>query len=287
MPIYNTTMFFAGRGEGWSETHQLSTGFTTPIECFPIMQALAAARANLLGLPYNIIGFRVSAYTIDGLTRAPRSIKSSRQVFVQSPQCMTGQAEPGPVALLMQGATAPGTQTNISFLGAPADDAVTAGGQVQRGQANLGGNFNSYAQLLLAPGAGSVFGWGKSNSGDPININSITANVNGTVRFVLNNAAAFVAPFAKQFPARCSGINGGKSLLNGALNVVSVNATSCDSTEMIAFTVDQINGKMRLYPVIRPFTPYRDLSLADYVGNHKRGRPFGSRRGRAPKRIRA
>lgn len=286
MPVYNTTIFFAGRAEGWSESHQLNTTLSKPIDCFPLMEQLAQLRANLLGLPYLVIGFRVSQYTIDGLTKAPRAVKISKKTFVQSATCQTGDAEPGAVALLMNGETAAGPETNITFLGAPSDAGVNQGGQVQGAAGNIRGNWVQYAQFLQNPGVGSQFGWGKSNSGQPIKINAITQNVDGTVHFVLNNPAQFVAPFGKQFPARVKQVNQGKSVLNGALNVESTAANACDSVDIIAFANAQNGGKMRLYPPIRPFTAYSVLTLQDAVGNHKRGRPFGSRRGRAPARLR-
>lgn len=287
MPVYRTTLFFAGRAEGWSESHMLSTNLLNPIDCFAIMNVLAQKRADLLGLPYTVIGFRVSAY-LDALNgpRSARAVKSSKQTFVQSNQSGTGDAEPGPVCLNMVGDTTPGKQTNLTQLGAPSDAAVQLGGAVVLGAGNLQNNFNALKAFLITPQVGSVFGWGLSQSPaiSPL-IQGIVANVNGTVQFTMP-AATFVAPFGTPLPVRISRVNQGTSPLNGQLTIIPLNATTANTVEVIGLARDQIGGQMRIYNPIRPFTPYAALNLQGLVGNHKRGRPFGSPRGRAPKRVR-
>jgi hypothetical protein len=253
------------------------------------MNTLAQKRADLLGNPFSIIGYRVSTYlTGVGGTLVKHSVKSLKSTWVQSPQSGTGDAEPGPVCLNLVGDTAPGTQTNISQLGAPSDAAVNLGGAVVLGAGNLQNNLNAYTSFLIQPVVGSVFGWGLSVSPavSPQIVSIVPDAGKGTVVFTLP-AGTFAAPtFGTKIQVRVSGVNSGVSPLNGQWTVVPSNATTCETVEIIGLARDQIGGQMRVYQLIRPFTPYVALNVQGIVGNHKRGRPFGSPRGRAPKRVR-
>jgi hypothetical protein len=95
---------------------------------------------------------------------------------------------------------------------------------------------------------------------------------------------AKLAPF---MPALVRGINNGRSPLNGPVLVQVKDATHFETKEKIAFAVDQIGGFIKVYNGVRLFLPYSALDFDGTVGNHKRGRPFASSRGRAPRRIRA
>lgn len=288
MPVYKVVNFFAGRAEGWSESHFLSTAFATPIECFPLVNTLSQLRAELLGLPYVCIGYRVSAYlTAPAGTRSPRQVKSNKRTFQQSGQSGTGDAEPGPVCLNMVGDTTPAGPTNITQLGAPSDAAVTLGGAVTLGMGNLQNNFDNLANFLKAPQAGSVFGWGRSIS-PQVNalITNIAPQVDDTVIFTVAAGAVFPAGGVK-FQVRVSRVNQSRSPLNGVWTVRATGALTVQTVERIAVGANQVGGEMRIYQTTRPFVPYTALNLQGLVGNHKRGRPFGSPRGRAPARVRA
>ena len=92
--------------------------------------------------------------------------------------------------------------------------------------------------------------------------------------------------YATWFPARARRINGGRSPLNGQLIVQPIAADQVQTREVIGLGVAQSGGFLKIYDDTRPFTAYDDLVLELEVGNHKRGRPFGSPRGRASARVR-
>jgi hypothetical protein len=276
-------MGFAGNGQGWSETHMLSNTALKPGLLVPLMQQVCQKRANFLGSPYAITAFRISKYLNDDDTRAQRSVAFVKQTFTAPAGGSTGEAEPADVALIMRGETDQLPNTNQTWLGAPPDEAVTNGGKVNTGRAQLGTNWNQYAALLIS----NRFGWGISEVADDLNITGIVQD-NTTGRPIITVAGnQWVAPFpGPWYPARARRINGGRSPLNGQLIVQPIAANEVQTREVIGLGLLQSGGFLKVYINTRPFVPYTNLTLELEVGNHKRGRPFGSPRGRAPARVR-
>lgn len=283
MPVYNVTQQFAGGSQGWTETHALNNSATDPELLVPLVQGACQKRANLLGNPFVITSFRISKYLENDGTRATRSVAFRKQQFVQSPQSGTGAAEPADVALIMRGTTTLGGRVNQTLLGAPSDEAVSAGGDVTPGVGGVGPNFNAYAGYLINNG----FGWGTSQVNLDLGVTSIVQDVPTGRPIITIQFPRFVAPFPGEwFPARVRRVNNGRSPMNGQLIVQALTATTCQTREIIGLASAQIGGFIKLYEPTRPFTEYSGLVLQLVVGNHKRGRPPGSPRGRAPARVR-
>lgn len=283
MPIYRFTMGFAGLNQGWSETHQWNATATRATDLIVAAQTICQKRANLLGSPFFIVAFRISKY-LDGPAgpRSARAVAFVKQRFSKSSSSGTGPAEPADVALIMRGSTNPGDQVNQTFLGAPSDAAVSDGGAVDTGMGNLGANFNAYAQALIA----AQFGWGISTTEKDLQINGVTSLANGRVEITVP-AGTFVGPFPGKFvPGRIRQVNAGHSPLNGQVIVQPTAADKLVTREVIGLALDQEGGFIRVYSGFRPYVPYTALTLELEVGNHKRGRPFGSPAGRQKNRVR-
>jgi hypothetical protein len=285
MPIYRVVIGFSGNNQGWQETHQISMTSSNPQDALSGVLFYCQKRANLLGTPYRIVGGRISRYLENDGTRSPRGALPFSNVFVQSPGSGTGPAEPADVALLISGVSSDGTRTNTTFFGAPSDAAVTDGGAVVSANGGLQPNFDALSAVLTVPGT-LTWGWGISTTKYNVKCTSIAQNADGTITFTFPGATFAAPDFGLQFPARARRFNQGKSPVNGQLNVIINSATTCTSVEVIAFAAAQNPGFLRIYLATRPFQPYNTLRLGLRVGEHKRGRPFGAPRGRAPARVR-
>jgi len=282
MPIYRALLGFAGNNQGWTEIHQLRSTETRPRLLKSLMQSMAQKRADFLGTPYAVNAFRVSAYLNDDGTRAPRASFFIRQTFTTSTPPSSKPAEPGDVALIARGTTTDKGNQNTTFWGAPPDAAVDRGGNVILGNANLQTDTDNYIGFLIANG----FGWGESGAPADNEIKTITQNIDGTVTFQFKANVLLPAQHTIYYPARVRGINKGHSPLCGACNVTVIDADKVRTQEVIAFSTSQVGGFVKIYPQLRQFLPYFAIDVELIVGNHKRGRPFGSTRGRAPARVR-
>lgn len=254
-----------------------------PENLVPMITQLCQLRANLLGTPYGIISARIATYLNDDATKAARNVFLMKAAFVQSPTCGTGPAEPADVALIAKGKNTTRTAFNDTLLGAPADAAVSDGGLVNGTVAGLAGNFNAWAGFLIA----NQFGWGLSETSLNLKIVSIAQDV-ASGSPILTLPPGSVAGLVPNtfYPARIRGVNNRRSTLNGQCNVFAPNANSVQLQEVVGLGVPQAGGFIRIYKPLRPFTQYGFLNLSFEVGNHRRGRPPGSPRGRAPARIR-
>jgi hypothetical protein len=283
MPVYRVLLGFAGNNQGWSETHQLRTTEVTPRNLRPLLTSWAQKRADFLGSPYVVNAFRASAYANDDGTRATRNSYFIKQQFSTSHASLTRGAEPGDVALIARGnSTGIGTQ-NTTFLGAPPDFAVDNGGVVSLGNANLGTDLTAYYDFLVANG----FGWGLSGTPADNQIMSVTQNIDATVSFKFTAPVNLPTVHTTYYPIRVRSINNGHSPLNGAWTGTVIASDTIRTKEKLAFATDQVGGFVKIYQAVRSFVPYVQIDTELLVGNHKRGRPFGSSRGRAPTRVRA
>lgn len=292
MPIYKMTHFFTLYSQGWSESHYVSNGtVNAPISLFPDAVTLAQLRAAFLGYPAQIIGFRISAYRqqANGVV-LPRAAKSVRGLWTIGSTAKASEADPADVCINLVGDTTLGVgNTNLTQLGAPLDLYTVTGGILNQ-IGTLQTTLAAYTAFLKGTSQlGSTFGWllSQSQALNPL-VTSITQNVNGTVEFVMAGATfgPGVTPagpaFGVPFKVRVSRVNGGKSVLNRVLTLVATNATTANSIERVAFFTGATGGQIRAYANYQPFTPYVQLNAENFVGNHRRGRPFFSVRGRAP-----
>jgi hypothetical protein len=204
-------------------------------------------------------------------------------------QTISQAAEPANVALLVRGnttaAAAPAgfeTNTNQTFLGAPPDDAVNNAGVVDTGKANLLANYTQWTTAMLA----GQFGWLASATIANQDIATISQNADGTVELVMKAALPGTMTIGQTYLGRIRRVNGGVSPLNGQVIVRYTAALTLNTQEIIGLALAQTNGSVRVYRQVDPFVPYTAFNLELITAKHKRGRPFGSKPGRARKRIR-
>ena len=294
--IWKTSLFFSGGSQGWSETYFLNnTGLGSlnpnaadPINISPLMAKLAQLRANLLGTPFTIFGYRISLYSINPLYTQPagRSVYVNRTFWTQSQTSQTGPAEPADVGLIMVGKDVTGFLVDRHTLGAPSDAGVDNGGNLIAGgiAGNIPANFKAFSQFLI----GNGFGFGSAPTGTVVQLKGVTIsqNADGTVDFTWPGGTVLPFAIGKTFPARASGINTRHSALNGQMNLFVTAANILTTREVIGIPTAQQGGQLRVYQIGRNYAAYSLLYLEQFVGNHRRGRPPLPTRGRAPARIR-
>ena len=213
-----------------------------------------------------------------------------KQPYTSSTPGTTGSAEPGNVALIIRGtanvtnpdlAAFAGRQ-NTTFCGARPDAAVSEGGVVNLGLAGLGTASGDFMSYLIAQGGG----WLASARVDDIKIVGITQNTDGTVEFTLQCAPNPAPVLYNLYQNRVRGVNNGRSPVNGSLLGFFNTNTTFQTSSVIGLGLSQMGGFMRVYKVIPTFLPYAGYLTELITGEHKRGKPFGSPRGRQPRRVR-
>lgn len=286
--IYRVVLGFEGKGEGWTENHELSSSITLARNLRAVVENVAQKRANFLGKPFSVNAIRISAYLNDDGTRAAKNHFFRRLNFTSGNPTVTGDAEPGNVCLIHRGFTTAVGNQNSTFLGAPPDESVNFGGNVIFGAAGLATALAAYESALKGDGT-YAFGWGYSPTPDDYAITNVSQETDGTVILTLDRDFVVPTPNAPFYPARIRGLNNGKSPLNGQVLVrpIGPGTTTVQTKEQIAFVMDQVNGHIKVYKATRPFLPYTDFITDFTTGRHKRGKPFGSPRGRAVNRTRA
>ena len=287
--IFRVTFGFAGAGVGWSETHAARGASDQPADLASAATLVAQKRASFLGREFAIVAIRISRYSDNGGLVRAKGVFPIKMRFENPDQTAVQAAEPADVALIGTGYTnltlAPAgfaANVNRTFLGAPADKAVNNAGVVDQGQASLGASFGQWRSAMLA----GVFGWLANNTILDAPIASISQLGNGKVELVLQQAALAPLVAGTVYSARIRRVNGGSSPLNGQVIVRASAPNILTTQEVIGIALAQVGGDIRVYSRISPFVPYSDIVLNGTVGEHKRGRPFGSPPGRAKKRVR-
>lgn len=286
--IFRITFGFEGNGQGWAETHAFLNADPDPKTHYPTMYDIAVKRAMLLGIEYRVNAIRISRYATDAGVRARGSF--IKKVSLRTTLALQNiGAEPADVAIIVRGDATPAPQApqfnanqNQTFLGAPLDVNVDNGGQVIPANANFINNFAAWKSVML----GTTMGWLASDTILNIDISGITQNTNGTVRLSTLTPLLTTLTQGAIYKARIRQVNEGRSPLNGEVLVRVVDTFTMDTRQIIGIPTAQVNGSIRIYRQVQPFIDYGDLEWNAKVGNHKRGRPFGSTPGRARKRIR-
>lgn len=285
--IYRITFGFSGQGVGWSETHAMLNGTNNPRDLYPTLADIAQKRAMMLGREFAITAIRISRYATDAGVRA-RGVYLSKTRFTNSIQTADARAEPAEVALLVRGSAEPSVlqpqfdaNQNQSFLGGPLDICVDNAGVVDQGKGGLGAAFAAWKSAML----NTTIGWLANETIAQAAIEDITQNANGTVTFTVNAADIAGLTTGAVYKIRVRGVNQGVSPLNIEMQARKATVTTLVTQRVIGIPTPQVGGTLRAYKIIQPFVDYGDLQLAAEVGNHKRGRPFGSTPGRARRRI--
>ena len=288
--IYRLVFGIGGLNEGWYETHAIKRAETDPALLLPLLSQLAQKRANFLGAPFSVLGVRLSKFSDDGATTRQKGSVLLKQPFTTATPSVTGSAEPGNVALIVRGtanvtnpdlAAFAGRQ-NTTWCGAPPDDAVSLGGQVDLGKAGLGAANASFWELMIGSGAG----WLAAARTDDVKIAAATQNTDGTVEFLLQRAPAPAPALFVPQNVRVRAVNNGQSPLNGSVLGYFNTNTTFQTQDVIGIARAQVGGMMRVYKVIPTFLPYAGYLTQLITGEHKRGRPPFSPRGRQPRRVR-
>lgn len=289
--IYRVTLGFAGQNQGWQEVHAVKSALTNPNDLVPQCQEVAQKRANFLGSPFSIVGFRIAKFSNDAGTTREKGSFFLRQSFTAANPSLTGPAEPGNVAIIQKSvanttdpALAPfAGRTAVSWLGAPPDGAVTSGGLIDLGANGLGAALTTYWQAISST---YQWGWLAAVRNDDVKIVTADQNGDGTVTVLLQRNVNPAPVLFLLRNVRMRGINGGRSPLNGS-QLGYFNALNQFTTQdVIGIPTQQIGGNMRVYNPIPTFLPYGSFQLNGITGEHKRGRPFGTSPGRQRKRVR-
>jgi hypothetical protein len=285
--IYRITFGFAGAQTGWAETHAMLSNLNNPKDLMPTLSDIAQKRAQMLGREFAIVAIRAARYATDGGVRSKGSF-ILKQRFVNNISSAAAAAEPGDVALVVRGSAEPSilnpqfdANSNQTWLGGPCDDAVNNAGVVDPGKAGLGSAFASWRSAML----GTTVGWLASSVLLDTPLGNIVQQENGTVRMQTSATTAGILTIGQRYKARIRSVNNGASPLNGEIVVFCSALNTLDTTEVIGIPTDQNGGAIKVYKQVQPFVDYGDLTLNLQVGNHKRGRPFGSTPGRARRRV--
>lgn len=286
--IYRIVFGFAGNSQGWAETHAMLNASNNPRDLMPTLSDIATKRAQFLGREFVLNAIRASRYATDAGVRTRGSF-ILKQEFKSSVQTNSAAAEPADVAYICRGAAEPSVllpqfdaNTNQTFLGGPWDSCVDNAGVVNTGAGGLLAAFLSWRSVML----GTTIGWLANQVLLDIEIAAISQNTNGTVRLTVTTPLLLTLVQGQQYKVRIRQVNQGVSPLNGAAIVRVVDTFTMDTREVIGIPTNQIGGAVKIYKQVQPFVDYGDLTLNGTVGNHKRGRPFGSTPGRARRRIR-
>lgn len=287
--IYRITFGFEGKGQGWSETHAMINANRSPEVLEPTLADIASKRAQFLGNEFSINAIRISRYSEDNGPRI-RGVHPVRGEWRTSVTGEPGSAEPAQVALLCRGVSLDSqvnpkfdANTNQTFLGAPFDRSVDTGGTVYPGRGGLQAAFNSWRQAMLT----ASMGWLASDTIHQADLATITEGTDGIATFTTIQALTPTLAINGVYRCRIKGINNGQSPLNGEMIIRVTGAATFMSRYPIGWSLAQVGGSVRFYASVSPFIQYGDLRLVLQAANHKRGRPFGSKPGRRPKRVRA
>lgn len=286
--IYRITFGFAGVQTGWAETHAMLNASNNPKDLMPTLRDIAQKRAQMLGREFAIVAIRAARYATDGGLRSRGSF-ILKERFVNAITSKSAAAEPGDVALVVRGSAEPNVlipqfdaNTNQTWLGGPCDDAVNNAGVVDQGSANLGAAFAQWRSAML----NTTIGWLASQILMDTPLGTITQLENGTVSLITTAPTAGILTIGQWYKVRVRGVNNGSSPLNRELVVYHSAINTLITKEVIGIPTDQIGGAIKVYKQVQPFVDYGDLTLNGQVGNHKRGRPFGSTPGRARRQVR-
>ena len=285
--IYRITYGFEGKGVGWSETHAFLSNLNNPSQLEVTMRDIAAKRAQMLGIEFTLNKIRISRYATDAGVRQ-RGVFPIDCAYKNTSTAQNLGAEPAAVALIVRGYAEPSVafpefdaNTNQTFLGAPVDLSVDDGGVVYPGRGGLGAAFAQWRAVMIS----TTTGWLADKTIADAGISAIVQNLNGTVTLTVDAADVAGLVVGQVYEARCRQVNAGHSPLNIMLKVQLKTATTLVTRRVIGIPTPQTGGTIRVYKQVQPFIDYGDLVLQGKVGKHKRGRPFGSTPGRAPKRI--
>lgn len=286
--IYKVTQYYRGGSQGWSEGYAFLNASPNPGDIAPTVEAIANARVKMLGREFECHYIRIARYATDAGVRSKGKF-GIKKSFKNPNQTAAYAAEPADVAYIVNGFPSIGQvpsafdgNENQLFLGAPVDQCVDNAGKVSTDKAGLLAAFGDWANLMRTTSAG----WLADTIIGDTHITTITQLGDGTVELVLDATGFAPLTVGKYYRARVRRVNNGKSPLNNEWVVRATGAATVRTTEQIGINPSSSGGLVKVYKPVKDFVDFGNLVLQLEVGNHKRGRPFGTTRGRSPTIIR-
>lgn len=282
MSTYRITTYFSGSKEGWSESFCSIRSTESPGEVANQCIILMQKRAQMLGTPYQIDGFRVAKIRDAGDNPVKRIVFLAEQVFKPSDQSLANGGDFDAICLITHGTNAVGDASSDHFVGGPPDSACDKGGEYNPDGNGIGTKFGQWATEMIS--TTQNMGWMNQPPSKDVMVTGYAQEANMTVTLT-SDAATWPGPFPGPVTkVRCRGINGG-STLNGQLLVIPKTATTCTTIEKVAVQAFVTSGFMKIYATKAAFIKFAGLAVKK-IGNHKRGKPFFVTPGRAKKRVR-
>lgn len=288
--IYRLTFGFGGANSGWSETHSMQSAITDPQVLLPTLADLAQKRANFLGSPFAVTHVRLAKFYDETTGDPAKGSVLLKQNFTSVSPNLTGDAEPASVAIITRGvpnltnpalASFAGHQ-NTTWLGGPPDAAISQAGVVNQGAAGLGAALATYWNQMIAANTG----WLAQGRVDDIQIASSSQVDDGTVDILLQRVPNPTPALFRPMLVRVRRVNNGRSPLNGPLLGWFRLNNTFRTQDIIGIPTTQVGGMMRTYDQFPTHLPYGGYLIEGVTGEHKRGRPFGTPRGRQAPRVR-
>jgi hypothetical protein len=274
MGLFQYTFIFDMPGHGFTETHWRDGPAGESIaDAFTVAQELGRRRQVCSGAQTVLQGVRISNADIDGRI-------GTTQLFSQPGNPSHGSAASN-VAMNLLAADTGNEHTKITQWRGFWDDEEETGGAPVRSQAFLSA-FNSWAQYYVA----MSFGWRGVSANQVFPIVGYTVSATGVVTLDIDGSLEGVLPLNKPRQVRISGVNGGKSQLNGEQVVILTGAGETSAVKLkfpMALTAFTNVGFLNVQS-----KTFRDAAAVSIqrIGTRQAGAPLLRSRGRSGKRTR-
>lgn len=277
MPDLMYTFIFDMPGHGFTETHWRQN---TDQESFPQTVAigieLARRRQAMSGNETVFQALRVSNGELEG-----RGGHTEFQAILGNP---TKGSAASNVALNVRIGTANNAQEKTTQFRGFWDDEEITGGALRRSPAFINA-FQSWAQYFAA----NNFGWRGIVSEQQFPITNYTVSDAGIITLTVTGALAGVMPLNKTKSVRISGLNSGKSQINGEQVGIYTGAGTAPGTSTVILKFPKASLAFTGIGFLHvPAFTFRDASTITLgrLGKRQAGAPLLRSRGRSPKRIR-
>lgn len=273
---YKYDFIFDIPGHGFTESHwRTTTQGETLLQCFQIAQELGRRRMVCAGAQCTLQSVRISNAQLDG-----RKGTSQNEPRLGNPSHGCAASN---VALNVKIASNEDDQVKITQWRGFWDDIEITGGAIDR-RPDFMAAFNSWAQYYAA----NKFGWyGRNATTADMPIIGYTVNAAGVVKLSVQGDLTGILAINKPREATITGVNSGKSQVNGQQVVIFTGVQGGISDVLLKFPM-----------ALTPFTGIGFIRVFNYtmregvnlslsrIGKRQAGAPLLRSRGRGPKRIR-
>jgi hypothetical protein len=269
------TFIFDMPGHGFTETHwRESSGGETLLQSFTIGQELGRRRQEMSGEETILQAVRIANGELEG------------RVGTSQYNSIPGKSGKGSaasnVAMNILIATTNNAQTKqTQFRGFWDDEEITGGAPLK--SAAFMTAFNSWASYFVA----QAFGWRGQSADTTFTVVGYTTAASGITSIQIEGDVSGSLPLNRPKSVRFSGINSGRSQLNGEQVVIfkgfAAGVSVVDTKFPIATTPFNQEGVLHVYSyTLRD----ADACSIQRVGKRQAGAPLLRSRGRGPKRLR-